>query len=411
MSYYLFFSNQLSFQPDTAHEIHDVLCANAAANLGYNTVLAYPDSQLGKYNPIAWISPFHPRKPNQEFIEFYDTDPQLQVAPLLLPWISDRHKGKLTNPSTIICKYYLPIHLLSKVKLVHTRNWNFAKAAVKNRIPVIYETHYFQKTGFEPEIVSSPFFQVAITQSELTCSSLIEHGMPPEKAIALHNGFEHSFLERQPEAAEAWRRELLKGDRHHLAVYSGALYRFKGIDLLLDVAKLLPEIQFVVTGGKPEQVSFYQQQAQEKGLNNIDFLGWILPRHRLVSLFQAADVLVHPHLSGQESNFTNPVKFFQYLVSGTPIVATEIKPLLEFQLPHLAMCWCQPDDGNIFAQCLKNTLEKFPRKIEGYSGNIQFGQQFSWENRIEKILSYVNPAMRPQLAQESLYPTRQIQNK
>jgi glycosyltransferase involved in cell wall biosynthesis len=395
MSYYLFFSNQLSFQPDTAHEIHDVLCANAAANLGYETVLAYPDFQIGKYNPLAWISPFYPRKPSQEFIEFYDADPQLQVAPLPLPWISDRHKGKLTNSSTIICKYYLPIHLLSRVKVIHTRNWNFAKAAVKNRIPVIYETHYFQKSPFDSKIVSSPFFQVAITQSELTRTSLVKQGMPPEKAIALHNGFEKSFLERQPEAAEAWRRQLLKHDRQHLVIYSGALYRFKGVDLLLEVAKMLPEVQFVVTGGKPEQVSFYQQQAQQNGLNNIDFLGWILPRQRLVSLFQAADVLAHPHLSGKEADFTNPVKFFQYIVSGTPIVATKIKPLLEFNQPHLAMNWCEPDNAGEFAQALKNTLEQFPRKVEGYSENIQFGQQFSWENRIEKILSYVAPTMRP----------------
>ena len=391
---YLFFSTHLSLQPDTAHEIHDVLCANAAANLGYNSILAYPEPTIGKYNPLAWISPFHPKPPTQEFAEFYDTQAHLQVAPLPLPWASDR-KNKWTNPSTIICKYYLPVHLLSKTKLVHTRNWNFAKAAVKNGIPVIFEMHYFQEKQFEPEIVLSPQFQVAVTQSELTRDRLIECGMPPEKAIAIHNGFEQSFLDRQPEEAETWRRTLLKRDRKHLVVYSGALYRFKGVDLLIDVAKRLPQVQFAVTGGKPEQVEQYRSQAQEKGVENIDFLGWILPRQRLVSLFQAADLLAHPHLSGKEADFTNPVKFFQYIASGTPIVATAIAPLLEFKLPHLAMNWCEPDSPTAFAECIQQSLERYPRQPDGYSENIEFGRQFSWENRIEKILSYVEPALRP----------------
>ncbi len=393
--HYLFFSNHLSLKPDTAHEIHDVLCANAAANLGYSSVLTYPDQTLGNFNPIAWISPFKLQKPDQTFTEFYDTQNHLKIAPLPMPWFSDRHAGKFTNSSTIVCKYYFPIHILPKTKLVHTRNWNFAKAAVRHEIPVIYESHYYQETPFEPEIVSSPWFQVAITQSRLTQENLVQCGMPPKKAVALHNGFERSFLIRQPQEAEHWRQELLKNGRNQLVVYSGALYRFKGVDLLIEVAKKLPKIQFVVTGGTDSQVQDYREISQHKGVENIIFLGWILPRQRLVSLFQAADILAHPHCSGKEADFTNPVKFFQYIASGTPIVATTIAPLLEFKLPHLAMDWCEPDDPTQFSVCLQSALNHYPRKIEGYLENIEFGQQFSWENRIEKILSYVNPKMRP----------------
>ena len=393
--HYLFFSNHLSLKPDTAHEIHDVLCANAAANIGYSAVLTYPDQTLGKYNPIAWIAPFKLQKPDRTFTEFYDTQEHLKIAPLPLPWLSDRTSGKFTNSSTIVCKYYLPIHILSKTKLVHTRNWNFAKAAIKNEIPVIYESHYYQETPFEKEIVSSPLFQVAITQSKLTQENLVRCGMPVEKAIALHNGFERSFLIRQPQEAENWRRELLKNGRSQLVVYSGALYKFKGVDLLIEVAKELPEIQFVVTGGTESQVIAYQELSQQKGVDNIIFLGWILPRQRLVSLFQAADILAHPHCSGKEADFTNPVKFFQYIASGTPIVSTTIAPLLEFKLPQLAMDWCEPDDPKQFSDCLRSALKRYPRKIEGYTENIEFGQQFSWENRIEKILSYVDEQMRP----------------
>jgi glycosyltransferase involved in cell wall biosynthesis len=395
--HYLFFSRNLSFQPDSAHEIHDVLCANAAANLGYSSVLVYLHKSNNVLHNVAWLSPLNPRQPEKDFIEFYASQAKLKVAPLPLAPPIDRIGGKWTSSSTLLCKYYSPIHIFPHTKIVHTRDWNFAKTAVQHGVPTIYERHYYQETPFEPEIVQSRFFQIAITQSELIRESLIRSGMPPEKVVWLHNGFEQSFLVRQAQQAQAWRQELLTHGRKHLVVYSGALYRFKGIDCLLDAAQELPQVQFVLTGGTQSQVQDYQQLARDKNLDNVKFLGWILPRNRLVSLLQAADVLAHPHCSGEAANFTNPVKFFQYMASGTPIVATEIPPLMEFKGSKAIALWCEPDNPMQLAHCIQQALATYPRKVEGYTESLDFVRQFSWENRISKILSYVEEAMRPSL--------------
>jgi glycosyltransferase involved in cell wall biosynthesis len=393
---YLFYTRNVSQQPDTAHEIHDVLCANAAANLGYASVLVHPEPKRGSLNTLSLFSPYQPKPPDQDFIEFYDVQDKLKVASLPMPWPIDCVGGKFTASSTIVTRYYLPFHLLSQTRIVHTRDWNFVQAAVKNRIPTIYERHYFQKEKVPKAIAENPFLQIAITQSEIIRQSLIEQGFPPEKVVWLHNGFEQSFLLRQPEEAATWRKELLTDESQPLVVYSGALYPFKGIDVLIDAAKKLPQVQFAITGGKTEQVTAYQQLAKEKQVENIKFLGWVLPRQRLVSLFQAADILVHPHCSGKSANFTNPVKFFQYMASGTPIVITEIPPLMPFKEMPLAAVWCEPDNPDQLAQALKQALEIYPRKIAGYINNIELAKPFSWENRIDKILSYVDESLRPQ---------------
>ncbi|KAF3884672.1 MULTISPECIES: glycosyltransferase [Nostocales] len=392
---YIFFSGYLSFEPDSAHEIHDVLCANAAASLGYDSVLVYLDRKNKSFNPAAWIYPFQPKQPDATFVEFYDVGENLKVAPLPIPWFTEQLARRWNNTITLISKYYFPFHILSQTKIVHTRDWNFVRMAVRNKVPTIYERHYFQENQFEPEIVRSPYFQIAITQSEPIRQSLIECGMPSEKVIWLHNGSDQAFFIRQSDAAEVWRRELLNGGRKYLVVYSGALYRFKGVELLIDAAKELPEIQFAITGGKESQVQAYQKLARDKQVENVKFLGWILPRKRLVSLFQAADILAHPHLSGKEANFTNPVKFFQYMASGTPITVTEIPPLIEFKDSSLVACWCEPDNPHTFAQSIRSTLEKYPRKLEGYADNINFARQYSWENRTTRILNYVNESFRP----------------
>ncbi|MEM6404956.1 MAG: glycosyltransferase, partial [Cyanobacteria bacterium P01_D01_bin.116] len=170
---------------------------------------------------------------------------------------------------------------------------------------------------------------------------------------------------------------------------------FKGVDLLIDVAKILPEVQFVFAGGSQEKVEIYRQRAREKYVKNVTFLGYIL-HERLPSLFQAADVLAHPHCSGKAATFTSPLKLFEYMASGTPIVATEIVSLMEFKSSGAIAGWCEPDNPTKFAQCLQQVLNNYPRKVEGYRDNLNYVSQFSWENRIATILSCVKEQMRPQ---------------
>lgn len=376
-------------QPDSAHEIHDVMCANAAANLDYPSVIVYPNQQRVSFNILNLLKPFNPQPAEQNFINFFNVQEKLKVAPLPVPWFSQYLKGQRINFSTLLYKYYFPFHLFPYSKLIHTRDWNCVEAAVRNKIPVIYERHYFQDTSLKSDSVQSPYLKIAITQSEPVRQSLIEAGMPASKTVWMHNGFSPAFLERRPEEAQAWREQLLKEGRKHLVVYSGALYKFKGIEVLIDAAQELPELQFAITGGTEEQIDFYRQLVKDKQVKNVQFLGWILPRSRLISILQAADILAHPHCSGKSANFTNPVKFFQYIGSGTPLVITEIPPLMMFKSAPIAATWCEPDNPIAFAQAVQHTIKTYPRKIEGYSENTEFARQFTWEERTRKILRSV----------------------
>jgi glycosyltransferase involved in cell wall biosynthesis len=85
------------------------------------------------------------------------------------------------------------------------------------------------------------------------------------------------------------------------------------------------------------------------------------------------------------------------MASGTPIVATEIPSLLEFKSGNIAATWCVPDHPQQFAQSIQASLTKYPRKVEGYPETMDFVKQFSWENRIERILSYVDEKVRSKI--------------
>lgn len=393
--HYLLFTKHVLPQSDVASTVWAAHTANAAANLGYSAVLVYCQPSWNKLNPIDLIFPFRPRPPDRTLTEFYNIQNQLLVAPYPAPWPVDSVKSKILNSSTIVCKYLLPFHMRQSIKIVHTRDWNFSKAAVKNKIPVIYEQHHYENKKFESAIVNNPFFQVAVTLSDTVMEDMIAKGMPPKKILKTHSGMNDVFLKRQPQTAEKWRQKLLENSqKKHLVVYSGGLYRFKGIDLLIEVSKYLPKLQFVFAGGKEHQVNYYQELARKHNITNITFLGY-LPQYQIASLLQAADILAHPHLSGKAATFTSPLKFFDYLASGTPIAVTEIPPLQEFQSANLVAGWCEPDSPIQFARTIQEVLAKYPRQPEGYDKNIEFARQFSCENRVAKILSYVNESMQP----------------
>jgi glycosyltransferase involved in cell wall biosynthesis len=384
---YIFFTKSTLPQPE-AHIVHDVNTANAVANLGYPAILVYIKKTSESYNPLDWIQPFKPQKPPVELVKYYKIGNQLNTISLAMPWPISGGNNKWLNYSSYICKYYFPNYIFPKTKVLHTLDWNLIKVAIKSGIPVIYEREHNQYDKYDPEIVNHPLFQVAITVADSVKDNLIAMGMPAQKIVKLPLSFNSSFLLRNSTAATQWREKLLKDKRQYLVVYSGGLYSFKGVDLLLDVAEKLPQIQFAFAGGKPEQLQNYRQQIARKKLDNVIFLGYI-QHESLPSLLQAADILAHPHLSGAASTFTSPLKFFEYLASGTPIVATEIPPLEEFQSQNIIAGWCETDSVEAYTKCLTDTLNKYPRQENGYLEQLEFARQFSWESRLEKILSYL----------------------
>jgi glycosyltransferase involved in cell wall biosynthesis len=151
-------------------------------------------------------------------------------------------------------------------------------------------------------------------------------------------------------------------------------------------------------------VFFLTEEIPKPEAHIITFLGYLLHKD-LPSLLQAADILAHPHCSGQAATFTSPLKLFDYLTSGNPIVATEIPSLMEFKnsqayaegVGGAIAAWCEPDNLNKFAEAIAQVLKTHPRKAEGYQDILNFVKQFSWENRAAKILSYVDESLRPPL--------------
>ncbi len=115
-------------------------------------------------------------------------------------------------------------------------------------------------------------------------------------------------------------RAVLELQHKPVAFYSGNFEPYQGVDLLVDAAASLADVQIVLMGGEPAEIEALRERARARGAaHRVLFLGKRPPTELPVFL-SMADVLVSPRRQGRNT----PFKVYTYLASGRPLVATRI---------------------------------------------------------------------------------------
>ncbi len=93
---------------------------------------------------------------------------------------------------------------------------------------------------------------------------------------------------------------------------------------LVDIARQLPDMQFVVVGGRAREApSYYEAMAPLlRACANVRWLGFV-PYARVGELFRSASVLLHTTAPGREGF---PNVFLQAWAAGLPVISTSADP-------------------------------------------------------------------------------------
>jgi glycosyltransferase involved in cell wall biosynthesis len=109
-----------------------------------------------------------------------------------------------------------------------------------------------------------------------------------------------------------------------LVVYTGTFEAYQGLDLLFaamaNVLRERPDARLLLAGGKPSQVEAFAARARAAGIEGATRFAGERPASQVPSFLDAADILVSPRSTGTNT----PLKIYQYLRSGRPIVATRL---------------------------------------------------------------------------------------
>jgi GT2 family glycosyltransferase len=130
--------------------------------------------------------------------------------------------------------------------------------------------------------------------------------------------------------AEHYRRlygpnDLLSDARHPIIGYYGALASWVDVPLLTKIADAFPEATLVLAGGH-----FDVDLSALAGRKNVRLLGQ-RPYEEMPKLLWSFDACVIPFLVNDITEATNPVKFYEYLYGGKPVVAPALTELLPYE--------------------------------------------------------------------------------
>ena len=120
------------------------------------------------------------------------------------------------------------------------------------------------------------------------------------------------------------RQELGIARSAPIILYTGTFEAYQGLDLLFSAAQKVvascPDARFVLAGGRPDQIAAARAQAERIGIAAAVTFAGQRAAEEIPFFLDAADVLVSPRSTGTNT----PLKIYQYLRAGRPIVATRL---------------------------------------------------------------------------------------
>jgi glycosyltransferase involved in cell wall biosynthesis len=148
---------------------------------------------------------------------------------------------------------------------------------------------------------------------------------PGAKVVLIENAA-GSGEERPTTATEA----SAVRDRYNIApgapvvLYTGTFEAYQGLEMLFAAMALVhkrrPDARLLLAGGRADQVDRGKEQARLAGLESVAVFAGERPASEIPAFLHACDVLVSPRTRGTNT----PLKLYQYLRSGKPIVATRL---------------------------------------------------------------------------------------
>jgi glycosyltransferase involved in cell wall biosynthesis len=202
-----------------------------------------------------------------------------------------------------------------------------------------------------------------------------------ERIWVEHDGVDTStirpdLLDRQ----DARRRLSLQLDGAPLVVYTGRAIAGKGVDVLLEAAREVPQARFLVVG------RLYEQEYRRGAPTNVSFTGFVPPA-TIPPYLAAADLLVMPTTDDLPyASYTSPLKLFEYLASGRPVVASDL-PVLREVLSHESNALLYPPrDHAALAAAIRRLLSSRRLRTELAHQAWSDVQPHSWNARAGRLL-------------------------
>ena len=170
--------------------------------------------------------------------------------------------------------------------------------------------------------------------------------------------------------------------------YAGHLYPWKGVTVLLHALASLPNVTGLIIGGHPGErdLARTREEAARLGLDDrVTFTGLLDPG-AVARRLADADILVLPNTETVLSaRYTSPLKLFEYMAAGKPIVASKLASLDDVLRHDQNALLVRPDDPKALAASIDRLVQQpeLARRLARCAFDDAAG--YTWDRRAERL--------------------------
>lgn len=182
------------------------------------------------------------------------------------------------------------------------------------------------------------------------------------------------------------------------AVYCGSFHAGKGVEAILSAAALVPEVDFDLIGGEPAQIEALRPRAPA----NVRFRGR-MSHHDTQLRLAEYDIALAPYgalVRGVKTpeheslaSWMSPLKIFEYMGAGLPIVTSDLPVLREILQPGETALMPKPDDPVELAGAIRRLAADNALRLQLTRAAQLRLRNHTWENRAARILDFLDAGL------------------
>ncbi|PYM13880.1 MAG: hypothetical protein DME18_07965 [Verrucomicrobia bacterium] len=236
--------------------------------------------------------------------------------------------------------------------------------------------------------------------SDVLKQRLVDDGIQPDRIVVNPNGADAELFRPDIDSSAIRQRLQLEGKivvgfaGHHNSnnTWHGTKYLAMAVR---KVAERRKDVQFLFIGdqGLVELVSAI---ADAEGTGRFISYATNIPHPEMPAYYAACDILVSPHVHMADGStfFGSPVKIFEYMAMGKPIVASGIAQLAELLKAHKNALLTKPGDVEGIAEAIL-TLASDPelRRRLGLAARETCLSQCTWKHNAQRFIDAYHEAL------------------
>jgi glycosyltransferase involved in cell wall biosynthesis len=224
--------------------------------------------------------------------------------------------------------------------------------------------------------------------SNVLCRHLVDTGFcAGAQVLVEHDGVDPQAVDSVADG-HAMRRRLGIAEDATIIGYTGRVNAEKGINTILGAAALLQQrpVHFLVVGKQ------YDAEAAARGrvLGNVTMTGFV-PPSMVPGYLAACDILAMPTSATLPySRFTSPLKLFEYMASGRPIICSDLPVLREVLRHGENALLVAPDDPEALVAAVQRLLAECGLRHELAAQALRDVKRYAWNERAARIVDWMD---------------------